>query len=88
MTVSLNLTKETRGDIVEFLEKVEQSPKSVTSERPIVHMPTLIRWWDALRAPEVAGEMAAEVPCGVGRYRWQKWRSPTHGVGNVGDGKI
>ena len=26
----------------------------VTSERPIALMPTLIRWWEALRAPEVA----------------------------------
>ena len=26
----------------------------VASERPIVLMPTLIRWWEALRAPEVA----------------------------------
>ena len=54
---------------MEFLEKVEQSgkwpkqacttmffliPKSVTSERPTALMPTLIRWWEALRAPEVA----------------------------------
>ena len=29
-------------------------PKNVTSERPIALMPTLIRWWEALRAPEVA----------------------------------
>ena len=27
--------------------------KNVTSERPIALMPTLIRWWEALRAPEV-----------------------------------
>ena len=67
--VPLDLTKETRGEIVELLEKVEQSgdwpqqafttmffliPKNVTSERPIALMPTIIRWWDALRAPEVA----------------------------------
>ena len=48
---------------MEFLEKVEQSgtwpqqactPKKVTSERQIALMPTLIRWWEALRAPEVA----------------------------------
>ena len=52
-----------------FSEKVEQSgkwpqqactalfflvPKNVTSERPIALVPTLIRWWEALRAPEVA----------------------------------
>ena len=68
-TVLLDLTKETRGGVVEFLEKVAQSgkwpqqactttffliPKNVTSERPIVLMPTLIRWWEAMRAPEVA----------------------------------
>ena len=29
-------------------------PKNVTSERPIVLMPTLIRWWEASGAPEVA----------------------------------
>ena len=29
-------------------------PKHVTSERPIARMPTLIRWWEALRTPEVA----------------------------------
>ena len=66
---SLDLTRETRGEVVEFLEKVEASwkwpqqacttmffliPKNVLSERPIVLMPTLIRWWEALRAPDVA----------------------------------
>ena len=54
---------------MEFLEKVEQSgtwpqqactrmffliPKNVTSERPTALMSTLTRWWEALRAPEVA----------------------------------
>ena len=29
-------------------------PKNVSSERPIALMPTMIRWWEALRAPEVA----------------------------------
>ena len=67
--VPLDLTKETRGEIVEFQEEEEQSgkwrqqacttmffliPKNVTSERPIALMPTLIRWWEALRASEVA----------------------------------
>ena len=67
--VLLDLTKETTGEIVEFLENVEQSgkwpqqacttmffliPKNVTSEQPIALMPTLIRWWEVLRAPEVA----------------------------------
>ena len=28
--------------------------KNVTSERPIALMPTLIRWWEAMRAPGVA----------------------------------
>ena len=55
--------------MVVFLENVEQCgkwpqqacttmffliPKNVTSERTIAHMPTLIRWWEALRVPEVA----------------------------------
>ena len=100
--VLLDLTKETRRGTVEFLEKVEQSgrwsqqacttmffliPKNVTSEWPIARIPTLIRWWEALRAPEVA--------------KWQqKYRvdwdatdgtngGPTNCVGNSdGDGKI
>ena len=73
--VPLDLTKETRGDIVEFLEKVKQSgkwpqqprttvflliPKNATSERPNALVPTLIRWWEALRAPR-SGEVADEV---------------------------
>ena len=29
-------------------------PKNGTSARPIALMPTLTRWWEALRAPEVA----------------------------------
>ena len=67
--VPLDLTRETRGEVVEFLEKVEQCvrwpqqacttmfcmlPKNVASERPIALVPTMIRWWEALRAPEVA----------------------------------
>ena len=67
--VPLDLTKETKGEIVEFLEKVEHRgkwpqqacttmfiliPKNVTSERPSTLMPTLIFWWEALTAPEVA----------------------------------
>ena len=73
-TIPLGVTKETRGETVEFLEKVEQSgkwpqqacttmffliSKNVTSERPIALMPTLIRWWEALRAPEVAAEVSS-----------------------------
>ena len=84
---------------LECLEKVKQSgkcpqqdcttmffliPKNVKSERPIALMPTLIRWWVALRAPEVA-----EVPCWVGCYRRQERRSPTNRLGNVdGNGEI
>ena len=67
--VPLDLTKEARKEIVEFLEKVEQSgkwpqqacttmffliPENVTSDRPIELMPKLIRWWEALRGPAVA----------------------------------
>ena len=88
--VPLDLTKETRGEIVEFLEKVEQSgkwpqvactsmlfliPKNITSERPLALMPTLIHWWDASRAIR-GGEVAAEVPRCLGRYGWPKWRGP------------
>ena len=76
-TVLLDVIKGTRCEMVEFLEKVEQSGKwpqqtctamsflildKVTSERPIALMPTLIRWWEAVRAPEVA----AEVPASAG----------------------
>ena len=65
----LDLARETREEVVKFFEKVEQSgkcpqqfcttmffliPKKVTSERPIALMSTMIRWWEALRAPEVA----------------------------------
>ena len=54
---------------MEFQEKVAQSgkwpeqacttmffriPTKVTSERPLALMPTLIRWWEGLRALEVA----------------------------------
>ena len=61
--VSLDFAKETRGEVVEFLE-VEEGGKwpqqacttmfflileKGTSERPIALMPTLIRWWEALR---------------------------------------
>ena len=67
--VPVDLTRETRGEVVEFLEQMQQRgnwpqqpctttffllPKNITSERPIVLMSTLIRWWEALRAPEVA----------------------------------
>ena len=66
--VHLDLAKETRGEVVKFLEKVEQCgkwpqqasttmffliPKNVTSERPIALMPTLIRWWEAMGGGEV-----------------------------------
>ena len=83
-----DLTEETRGKVVEFSEKVEQSgkwpqqactmmfvliSKNVTSERPIALMPTLIRWWKALRAPEVA----VEISRGLGCRGWSEWRSST-----------
>ena len=66
--VPLNLTREKTGEVVDFLEKVEQRckwpqqacttkniliRKNVTREKPIALMPTLIRWWEALRALEV-----------------------------------
>ena len=59
--------KEIRGNVVEFLEKwnkLEMAatslhddalliPKNVTSERPTALLPTVIRWWEAVRASEV-----------------------------------
>ena len=66
---SLGFDKRNEEKIVEFLESLEQSgkwpqqacttmffliPQNVTSQRPTALMPTLIRWWEALRAPEVA----------------------------------
>ena len=97
--VSLDVTKETRGETVEFLKKVlkkvEQSgklpqqacttiffliPKNVTSERPIALMLMLIRWWEALRASEVAKwQQKCRVDCdatdgrngGVQRTVWE-----------------
>ena len=75
--VPLDLTKETRREIVEFMEKVEQSvkwsqqacttmffliPKNVTSERPTALTPTLIRWLGSYDGTR-SGEMAAEVSC-------------------------
>ena len=79
----LDLTKETRGEIVESLEKVERSgkwpqqawttmffliPKSVTSEWPIALIPTLVGSLESTCSSKVA----AEVPCGLGRYRLQE----------------
>ena len=65
-----NDVNETRREIVEITGKggtkwkvaatsmhydvLLDSEKNVTSERPLVLVPTLIRWWEALRAPEVA----------------------------------
>ena len=83
---------------MEFLEKVEQSgrwpqqacttmffltPKNVTSERPIALIPTLIRWWEALRAPEVAKWQQ--------KYRvdWDATDGRNGGVGSIdGNGEI
>ena len=64
----MDSTKETRGEVVEFLEKVGlcgrwpqacstmffTTPKDVTSERPTALMPTMMRCWEVVRAPEVA----------------------------------
>ena len=44
--------------------------KNVTSERPIALVPTLIRWWEAARAPEVAKWQQ--------RYRIE-WDAATYG---------
>ena len=62
------LAEETRNEVAEFMEKVEQCGKwpeqvcttmfflilkDITSERPIALMPTMIRWCEALRASEM-----------------------------------
>ena len=58
--VSLDLTKETRGEQSGNWQQQTCTtmffsiPKNVTSERPFALMPTLIRWWEAMRAQEVA----------------------------------
>ena len=60
--VPLDLTKETRVEVLEPLKSVEQSgrwpqqacttmffliPKNISSERPIALMPMLVRMWEA-----------------------------------------
>ena len=77
-----------------LMEKVEESdrwpqqacttmffliPKTVSSERPIALMPTLIRWWEALRAPEVAKWQQRYRVGGAQQAVWGDF---------VGDGKI
>ena len=63
-------------------------PKNVTSEQPIALMPTMIRWWEALTAPEVAKwqmKYRVEWEC----HRWSQRRSTAHSLGNlVGDGQV
>ena len=39
-------------------------PKNVTSERPVALMPTLIRWWEALRADNALIRKLAMLTCG------------------------
>ena len=79
---AMDLAKETRKEVVEFQEKVEQSgrwpqqactttffliPNNVTSERPIALMPTIVRLWEASRAPEVAKQ----------QYKYCEWDART-----------
>ena len=83
--VTLDLTKETGGEVVEFLDKVEQSgtwpqqactaiffliPKNVASVRPIALVPTWIRWWEAMRAPEMVRW----------QYKWLRRRHAAHSL--------
>ena len=61
--------------------------KNLTSERPIALMPTLIRWWEALRAPEVKWQQKYRVEWDA--TEWSKRRSSTNRMGNIdGDEKI
>ena len=48
-------------------------------------MPTLIRWWEVLRAPGKVVEVSSVLE----RYRWPKWRSSADSLGYfVGDGEV
>ena len=75
--VLLSVTKEMRGEIVEFLEKLERCgkwpqhafttmlfliPKNVARERPIALMPTLIRCSCHLQHPNPHGSSAVTLP--------------------------
>ena len=55
-------------------------PENVTSERPIALTPTLIRWWEALRAPDVAKWQQKCREC-LGRHGWSTWRKPSKRCG-------
>ena len=57
-------------------------PKNVTSERPLALMPTLIRWWEALRAPDVA-KWLQKYRVHLGCYRRANWRSSAQSVWEV-----
>ena len=97
--VPLDLTKETRGENVEFLEKVEQSgkwpqqacttmffliPKNVTNCADS-DVDSLVGRPGSTRS----GEVTAEVSRRVGRYRRAKWRSSAYSVGSIdGNGEI
>ena len=86
------------------LEKVEQSgkwpqqacatmffliPKSVTSERPIALMPTLMRWWEALRAAKWQQKYRVDWDATDGRNGgdhqtvWEIWMEMERFNGNV-----
>ena len=50
-------------------------PQNVTSVRPTALMPTVIRWWEAVRAPEVAKWKQKYRLDWEGCHGWPKWRS-------------
>ena len=63
------------------------TPKNVTSERPIALMPTLIRWWEAMRAPEGAwiGKWHTEQKEALMKqilevWMWRKVRGPAGAI--------
>ena len=91
--IPLDLTKETRGKVVELIEKVEQRmffliPKNVTSEIPFcahANADSLVGSLESARS----GQVTADVSRGVGRYRQAKWRSSAYSVGNIdGNGGV
>ena len=97
--VPWDLSEETCGKIVVILAKVEQCghwsvqtstllhfliPKTVTSERPIALLPTLIRWWEWCRVNgAVQKEVMEEQKEQLGKHCW-KWKGINYKCGRNG----
>ena len=46
-------------------------PKNVTSEHPVAFVPTLVRWWERLRAPRWQGRHRVGWDTTDGRIVWE-----------------